>query len=130
MIQSIQKYRDLPFFISKNTFTSDLNTITDMSAIRQSIKNIILTNNGERAFNYLFGGNLYSTLFENYELELILEIQSNILNNLRAYERRIEVNDILVTENPEENSVSVTVDFFVPNLQKNDVITVDLTRTR
>jgi phage baseplate assembly protein W len=130
MLSKIQKYSDLPFFMSPNGFTRDLNLTTDLSAIRQSIKNIILTNNGERFFNYSFGSNLYSSIFENYTLELIIDIQSKIANNIRAYERRVDLNDVRVLDNPKENAVSIVVDFNIPEIGKNDVIVINLARNR
>ena len=96
MLITTQQYRDLPFFISKNTFTGDLNTINDLSAIRQAIKNIIMTNSGERAFDYNFGRDSYKNLFENITLELIATIQSKIATNLRVYEQRVQLNDVRV----------------------------------
>ena len=130
MLITNQQYADLPFFISKNAFTSDLNLIYDVSAIRQAVKNILLTNIGERAFDYTFGGSLYQTLFENLNLELILDVQSKVANNLRTYERRVEINDIRVIENPKEYSITIVVDFGVPDLQLSDVIEIDIARNR
>jgi phage baseplate assembly protein W len=130
MIQKKQTYADLPFFMSSNAFTRDINLIRDLSAIRQSIKNIIMTNNGERSFDFAFGGSLYEMLFENYTLEMILDVQSKIATNIKTYEQRVELNDIRILDNPEENSVNIVVDFFVPELAKNDVIIVKLARNR
>lgn len=130
MTQQIQKYKDLPFFMSENPFTGDINTVNGMAAIRQSIKNIVMTNNGERGFNYSFGGNLYTSLFENFQLEMILDIQSKISTNLVSYENRIALNDVRVLDYPEENAISVVIDFYVPELNKNDIIVINLTRNR
>lgn len=130
MIQKKQTYADLPFFMSSNAFTRDINLIRDLSAIRQSIKNIIMTNNGERSFDFAFGGSLYEMLFENYTLEMILDVQSKIATNIKTYEQRVELNDVRILDNPEENSVNIVVDFFVPELAKNDVIVVKLARNR
>lgn len=130
MIKTKQQYTDIPFFISKNSFTGDLNTVNDLNAIRQSIKNILMTIPGERPFDYYFGGSLYGNIFDNYTLDSILDIQSKIANNIRSYERRVELNDIRVLNSPSTNSINVVVDFFIPDLNVNDVISIDLVRTR
>ena len=44
MLKKKQDFKDIPFFISKNPFTNDLNTVNNLPAIRQALKNIILTN--------------------------------------------------------------------------------------
>jgi phage baseplate assembly protein W len=130
MLRKNITYSDIPFFISKNSFTNDLNLVNDLSAIRQSVKNIIMSDLGDRAFDFDFGSGLYSTIFENLTLEVILFIQTRIANNLRNYEGRVNLNDVIVSENAEENSLQVVVDFSIPDLNINDVITIDLTRTR
>lgn len=130
MIKTKQQYTDIPFFISRNSFTGDLNTVKDLNAIRQSIKNILMTIPGERPFNYLFGASLYGDLFENYTMELMLDIQSKIANGIRNFENRVELNDIRVLNSPGTNSINVVVDFFIPDLDVKDVISIDLVRTR
>lgn len=130
-IVKTQKYKDLPFFITKNSFTNDINTVNDISAIRQSIKNLTLTSRGERPFDYGFGANLQSALFENYNLELVATIQSSIAENLRLYEPRAVLNNIRVYETPNQaNSVNVDIEFTVPDLNISDLITIELSRTR
>lgn len=130
MLRKNITYSDIPFFITKNSFTNDLNLVNDLSAIRQSVKNIIMSDLGDRAFDFEFGSGLYSTIFENLTLEVILFIQTRIGTNLRNYEGRVNLNDVIVTENAEANSLQIVVDFSIPDLNINDVITVDLTRTR
>lgn len=130
MLRKNITYSDIPFFITKNSFTNDLNLVNDLVAIRQSVKNIIMSDLGDRAFDFDFGSGLYSTIFENLTLEVILFIQTRIANNLRNYEGRVNLNDVIVTENAEENSLQIVVDFSIPDLNINDVITIDLTRTR
>ena len=85
MLRKNITYSDIPFFISKNSFTNDLNLVNDLSAIRQSVKNIIMSDLGDRAFDFYFGSGLYSTIFENLTLEVILFIQTRIANNLRNF---------------------------------------------
>jgi hypothetical protein len=130
MLKKNLQYSDLPFFISKNAFTGDLNMVKDLTAIRQSIKNILMTNNGERGFDFGFGGSLYASLFENYTTELVIDLQSRIANNILTYETRVELNDVRIINNTSDNAITVVVDFSIPNLKMNDVIRIDIARTR
>ena len=122
-------YSDLPFFISKNSFTNDFNLIKNLSAIKQSVKNLILTNYGERKFNYRLGGNIYEKLFENYSYEVVSELQTSIGGTIQEYESRIELTRILVL-NTNENELSVVVRYFIPSFEVKDEIIVKLLRTR
>lgn len=130
MLKKKQDFRDIPFFISKNIFTNDLNTIVNLSAIRQSIKNIILTNLGERTFQYNFGCNIYETLFELLEEDQKIAMQINILSKLQLYEPRIQVNEIYIDSIPKENRINITVNFGIPSTGLFDTITLSVVRTR
>jgi len=58
------KYTDIDFALNKNELTNDIGLKTDINAIGQSIKNIILTFKTEKIFDPTFGGNGYDLLFE------------------------------------------------------------------
>ncbi len=130
MLRKKQDFRDIPFFVSKNAFTSDLNTIVNLSAIRQSIKNIILTNLGERTFQYNFGCNVYDSLFELMEEDQKIAMQITILSKLQLYEPRIQVNEIYIESYPEENKINIVVNFGIPDIGLLDTINLSIVRTR
>lgn len=130
MLKKNLSYNDIPFFITPNAFTGDLNLISQTTAIRQSLKNIILTNNGERKFDYLFGGNIYNYLFDNFTPQAILEVQAKIVWNIRVYEPRVIVNNITITEDLENYSINITVDFGILDTGTNDTLTVIIARIR
>lgn len=130
MLKTKPQYTDIPFFLSKNSFTGDLNTVKDLNAIRQSIKNILMTMQNERPFDYFFGASLHGNIFDNYNIDLVLDIQSKISGNIRRYEQRVNLNDVRVLNDPKNNSINVIVDFYIPALGINDIITIDLLRTR
>jgi hypothetical protein len=130
MLKKKQDFKDIPFFISKNPFTNDLNTVNNLPAIRQALKNIILTNNGERSFDYEFGGNLYDTLFENIEDDAKIEIQLKLLEQIQVYEPRVKVDEIYVIPYPSENRIDITVQFSIPTVGIFDTINLSVLRTR
>lgn len=130
MISKLTGYADIPFFISKNKFTEDFNIIKEMSAIRQSVKNLILTNKGERFFNSDLGSNVYASMFENFDIETIISLQSRIANNLNIYEPRVIVNDVRVLEEPKEYAIKIIVDIGIVNTNITDSIEINLVRNR
>lgn len=131
MLKKNISYTDLPFFISKNSFTGDINVTRDLNAIRQSIKNIIMTNSGERAFDYKFGCSIYDYLFENFTIDMIVATQSKIAGNIQRYEgSRVGINDIRVINIPEENKIDIVVDYNIPDAGISDIISVSILRTR
>ena len=125
MLKKNISYADIPFFISKNSFTSDLNLTRDLNAIRQSIKNIIMTNNGERGFDYKFGCNIYDYLFENFTIDMIVRAQSTIAGNIQRYEgSRVGINDIKIINNAKANENNI------PDAGISDIVSVSILRTR
>ena len=130
MIINNTDYSDLPFFITKNYFTHDLNLIKKLNCIKQSVKNIIMTNYGERPFNYKFGGNLYDKMFENYSHELLMKVQESIGGNIQKYESRIDILDVRVYPTPKEYKIDIVLTYNIPFLGVDDSLTVTIMRTR
>jgi len=124
-------YNDIPFIMSKNPFTGDLNTVKDVYAIKQSVKNIIMTIAGERPFNILFGGNPIDFLFDNLTILLILKCKNRISNAIGNFEPRVAVKDIGIEQslsNP--NRINIIVVIRILELGIVDSIVVSLERTR
>lgn len=131
MLKKNISYTDIPFFISKNPFTGDLNLTRDLNAIRQSIKNIIMTNNGERSFDFKFGCNIYDYLFENFTIDMIVRAQGVIAGNIQRYEgNRVGINDIKILNNPSANEINIVVDYNIPDAGISDIVRVNIARTR
>lgn len=104
MIISSKKYVDLPFFISKNPFTNDLNVVKDSQVIKQNMKNLIFTAPGERPFNHNLGSganDLYTIDTNNIQerVPIIYSLYRSILNN----DSRIENLDIKYTTSGDIN---------------------------
>ena len=130
MLVNNKTYSDLPFFISKNGFTNDLNLIKDLSTVRQAIKNIVLTNVGERPFDDAFGGNLYQQLFENFTLEKMFELQTKLAIAIKTYEPRVDINDIIISGDAKTNLLKVKIDFYISPLNISEIISINITRDR
>ena len=130
LLTNTKLYSDLPFFISKNSFTEDFNLIKSLSCIKQSVKNLVLTNYGERPFKYKFCGNIYDKLFESFSYELIFDLQESIAGTIQQYESRIEVTSIQIIPQEEQNALTVGINYFIPFLEVSDQITVSILRTR
>ena len=62
-----RQYRDLDLNFNIHPIRKDINKNVGDMAVINSIKNLISTNNYERLFNPIFGGNIRSMLFENMD---------------------------------------------------------------
>ena len=58
-------YIDLDLDFTRNPATNDVSFKKDEEAIKRSVRNLVLTNFGERKFHPEIGSDAYSYLFEN-----------------------------------------------------------------
>lgn len=106
----------------------DLTPIINEDSVKQSIRNIIFTNKGERFFNPNFGSDIIYMLFENITPateQIITDLIKTAINN---FEPRANVIDVLVNSYPDENSVLISVVF--STLNSAEPITLDLILNR
>jgi len=79
-------------------------TSTTIEAVKNNIRNLLQTNEGERFFQPNLGLNLKSLLFENFTEENIIGVQDAILDKFEFWLPFVEVRDILI-ETQESNQV-------------------------
>jgi phage baseplate assembly protein W len=123
-------YSDLRMDMLLNPVNSDVSRATDEEAIRISLRNILLTNKGERLFNPTFGGSINELLFDNIGLGSKEIIQTNIETVIRNYEPRIILIKTDVSLSPDLNSATITVTFMMINKQEPVTLSVILDRAR
>ena len=104
-------YSDLDFRFIVNPNTGDFALKKDVESVKQSVVNILLTDQGERPFEPEFGGGLKRYLFENFDDITVARIENTIVNTLRNYEPRVEVLTIEVDNLDYRNALRITVEF-------------------
>ena len=116
------------------TFTAkeskDVYKKTEASAIKQGIKNLLMTNEGEKPFNFSFGGNLNSFLFENLDDLDEDELTDIISTAISNYEPRALFINTKASIMPDNNTLNISVKFQVLNTLEFDEINLQLTRLR
>lgn len=128
--KKISLYSDFHKDMTQNPISLDLAIKRDEEAVRESIKNLILTNKGERLFQPLLGGNIASQLFENNTPATIKLIQEQIKITINQYEPRAQLIDVVVQSSIDDNRIEVTIYFYISNNEQPVSVTVFLERTR
>lgn len=116
--------------MTQNPITGDLAVKRDEEAVKEAIKNIILTDKGERLMQPLVGGNIRAMLFENNTPATIKMIQEQIKATIQEYEPRATLLDVVVNSSLDETTVRVTIYFYINNVEQPITVTVFLERTR
>ena len=103
---------------------------TDAAAVRQSVKNLLMTDHGEVPYRPYYGGNLNDLLFSlSTDLESS-DVEDNIRYAIEKYEQRARIQKIVSVIKPDYNSIDVTIIFEVINTQKVVTLNVNIARTR
>lgn len=110
--------------------SQDITLIKDEDAVKDSIKNLILTDRGERLMQPNIGGNIRAMLFENITPGVLTVIEDQVRTTLELYEPRAEVVDVTASSYIDDNTVRVNIVFYVKNNQQPISVDVFLERTR
>lgn len=128
--KKITLYQDFKKTLDKSPISSDLTVLKDEDSVKESIKNLILTDRGERLMQPNVGGNITAMLFENITPATLILIQNQVRTTLDLYEPRAELIDVIATSNIDDNIVKVQIIFYITNVQQPISLDIFLERTR
>ena len=103
---------------------------TDAASVKQAVRNLLMTNKGEKPFNPHYGGNLNDFLFSLSEDLDNIEIENAIMLAIDAQEPRAAVRGVQVLLKGDYNSIHVLVQFQVVNTLEIAELNLELTRLR
>ena len=113
-VQRLSKgFRDLSASFQTNPLSNDLIALKNESAIARSVRNLVLTGQGERPFQPVLGTGVSRLLFENMDKLTASAIRSELRTTIENYEPRVEINEIIVEPDPEGNAMDVTLQYFI-----------------
>ena len=113
-VQRLSKgFKDLSASFQSSPLSNDLIAIKNESAIARSVRNLVLTIQGERPFQPVLGTGVSRLLFENMDKLTASAIRSEIRTTIENYEPRVEINEILVEPDFEGNAFHVTLQYFI-----------------
>ena len=123
-------YKDFDILFDIHPVTRKLNTLTNNAAVSRAVKNLVLTNRGERPYQPFIGGNIRNKLFELDDGTVELEVRQAIEDTIREYEPRAELISVFAEPIPDRNLINVTIKFRVVNQTEPQTINFFLERVR
>ena len=120
-------YKDIDLTFAKKP-SGEIYKKTDAAAVKQAVKNLLLTNRYEKPFQPEFGGDLNNLLFELVDNDTVYEIDGAIREAIKKYEPRARVRQVATNLQPDANSIGITITFQIVNTE--EVVTLDTTITR
>ena len=131
MAQTIQKISsDIDFTFTKKPVVGDVALSYDAQAVIRSVRNLLSTRHYDRLFNPDIGSNLEALLFENASSIVAKSIENEVSTMIKNYEPRASLQSVNVDLQPDQNSYSATMTFFILNNTMPTTVTVLLERNR
>ena len=113
-VQRISRgFKDLSASFQTNPLSNDLIALKNESSIARSVRNLVLTIQGERPFQPTLGTGVSRLLFENMDKLTASSIRSELRTTIENYEPRVEINEIIVEPDFERNAFHVTLQYFI-----------------
>ena len=113
--RSSRIYKDLNLGFQQNTATKDIQKLTDVEAVKRSVRNLINTNHYEKPFHPEIGSNLRAMLFENITPQMNHIISKNIELLIRNYEPRCRLVQVNTQPMFDRNGYACQISFYVVN---------------
>jgi phage baseplate assembly protein W len=113
--RNVRQYRDLDLFFSRKNGTNDIEKITDVEAVKRSIRNLVLTNFYEKPFHPEIGSGIRDMLFENMTPITAVVLARKVEDVIENFEPRARLISVRSLPNLDRNEYEVTIEFFVVN---------------
>ena len=112
--RNVKQYRDLDLFFNRKS-NKDVNKVTDIQAVKRSVRNLILLNSYEKPFHPEIAGDIRGLLFELMTPLTSAVIARKVQDVIENFEPRARLVGVNTTPNFDRNAYNVGVYFYVVN---------------
>ena len=113
--RNVRQYSDLDLNFTRKSSNSDVNKVTDVQAVKRSLRNLVLLNYYEKPFHPEIAGGVREMLFElmtPITAQIIAKQVENVINN---FEPRARLVGVRVQPDLDRNLYEITIEFYVVN---------------
>ena len=113
--RNVRQYTDLDLFFGRKSSDSDISKVTNIQAVKRSIRNLVLLNAYEKPFHPEISGGVREMLFElmtPITAQIIAKQVENVINN---FEPRAKLVGVRVQPDLDRNIYELTIEFYVVN---------------
>lgn len=123
-------YTDFRKDLLMNPLTSDVVLRLNEDSVKEALKNLILTDKGERLFQPYLGSDVRKSLFDMMTPATVKIIEQNVRTTINNFEPRVTVIDVQVIADPDNYKVQIIISFYVRNVQEPVTVSMFLERIR
>ena len=123
-----RSFKDLGIGFTRNANTKDVAIVKNDNAIKQAVKNLILTVPGEKPFQPDVGSRVNELLFEPLDPFVVDALRDEIINTIKQHEPRVDLQKVQVQPIYTQNRVNISVQYKIVGLPIVEDITFVLQR--
>lgn len=127
---STRLFSDIDLSFTAHPVTKDILAKYDDNAIKNAVKNLVLTRHFERLFHSEIGSNVNNMMFENANPGVVMSIRDEIFDVINNFEPRVDLLEVDVKFSPDQHLVMVTIIFRIKNTVRPITLQFALERTR
>ena len=130
MARNTRIFSDLDLNFTAHPVNGDITRRFDEDAIKQSVKNLLLTRNYERPFHSEIGSPVRQLLFDLPGPMFNVMLQRAVIDVITNFEPRVSIIDVRVDDYSDANEVYITLEFKIVNTERPITLDLALERTR
>ena len=129
--RNTRRYIDLDLFFQRKIPSNDVNTITDVQAVKRSLRNLVLLNPYEKPFHPEIASGVRGMLFELMTPFVAAQLTKKVEDVINNFEPRARLVSVRSIPDYDRNAYEVSIEFYVVNTPTELVdLTVMLERLR
>ena len=113
--RNVQAYIDLDLFFNKTMTSKDISKVTNIQAVKRSVRNLILTNHYEKPFHPEIGSGIRGMLFEPITPLTSYVLTRKVENVIENFEPRARLIGVKASPDLDRNAYEITIEFYVVN---------------
>ena len=113
--RATRQYTDLDLFFGKKSSDSDIQKVTDIQAVKRSIRNLVQLNTYDKPFHPEIAGGVREMLFENMSRVVSAMIARKIEDVIENFEPRARLVSVRSLPDLDRKAYEVFVEFYVVN---------------
>ena len=113
--RNTRQYTDLDLFFGQKSSNSDIQTLTDVQAVKRSLRNLVQLNTYEKPFHPEIAGGVREMLFEPMSPIVAVVIARKIEDVITNFEPRARLVSVRAFPDLDRNAYEVSVEFYIVN---------------
>jgi len=130
IVSKSKEWRDLDLSLKIHPIRKDIIPLRDDAAIKNALRNLLVSNFYERPFNPALGANLKGLLFEPVDNITKISLRENIERVITRFEPRVEILDIVINDIPDKNAYNIILNFLIKEYDSTESVEIILRRLR